>query len=133
MRYLALDSFELHLDEQPLENYRKLYAGAWIGRTELLLDGHAEDAPKDSKLLMHGRGFQESEFRDPSRPVGSGETLSSDSDKAPLVPDANHCKSPGESMSFVKLRVDDKLALLVNKATLAGLVIPRAGQRPIPL
>src|ERR1700688_3542630 len=33
------------------------------------LDGHAEDAPKDSKLLMHGRGFQKSKFRDPFPPA----------------------------------------------------------------
>jgi hypothetical protein len=49
--------------------YRKLYAGAWIGRTELLLNGHTEDAPKDSILLMHGSGFQESKFRDPVPPA----------------------------------------------------------------
>jgi len=55
--------------KQPLENYGKLHAGAWIGRTEFLFDGNAEDAPKDSILLMDGRGFQESKLRDPFPPA----------------------------------------------------------------
>jgi hypothetical protein len=51
------------------EDYGELYADAWIGRAELLFDGYAENAPKDSKLLMHGGGFQYSKFRDPFPPT----------------------------------------------------------------